>query len=211
MLRSNFARVFVLFLIPLSIFSGCKNSDNKNTTEKPIEVTKPEKVNTVRDLRKAIAALHPSDQKEIFSALPAIYKYNLWQDRMDELIELTGDDAKIDLFQSAKSGLDIAMYTDSAVSQATQEYVDASMTKAYQVYKNDTMKVLSIFTTLGETSESSTYFGEEAAALPNCDCTTYGVDLECHIFDDCKAGGCVKVKRACGFQNIYDCNGLCVD
>jgi hypothetical protein len=205
----------LLFLLLFSlVFTACKD-DKPKPTEKPAVVEKPTEtpveLSAINTLRLSIAALHPEDQRAIIGSLPAHYTYALWKDRLSELMASAETTAESDLLSSVYNGLQLSMYTDDQVSSQTQLFVDNMRTSALEVYDNDTMHVLSMFTTLGESLESTGITEGGGAALPNCECMTYGLDFDCHIFDDCAAGGCVKVKRACGFWDIYDCNGLCVD
>ncbi|MFT6970016.1 MAG: hypothetical protein ACJAXX_000580 [Roseivirga sp.] len=213
----NYPTITKSLLVLLSvafILTACKNDDPK-TTEKPVvvekPVEKPVEATAISTLRSSIAALNPTDRRAIIGSLPAHYTYALWKDRLQELMESAETTEESELLSSAYEGLQLSMYTDTAVSAQTQFFVDNTHAQALEVYGNDLMHVLSIFTTLGESIETIGIIEGAAAALPNCDCTTHGLDLECHINDTCKLGSCKVVKKACGAFNIYNCNGLCVD
>jgi len=199
--------LFILLLMG-SIFSACKN-DNPQPVEVEKPVLKPAEASAITTLRTSIAALHPEDQLAIIGSLPPEYTYALWKDRLNELKENAETEEESELLSLVFEGLTLSMYTDEEVSSETQSFVDNARTMAMEVYNNDKMQVLSKFTTLGESTESVGIAEGGGAALPNCDCTTSGIDLECNILDDCVAGSCTVVKRACGFMDIYNCNGLC--
>lgn len=212
----------LLFLLSLFLsFSACRQEPEPGTEdtvqqEEPQQQEEPTQNQgmdkPVTQLRLALAQMHRNDRIRIFSSLPSEYKYGVWKDRMEENISMADNREQKNFLTNTLGQLSAKMYRDTSTTAETRKFVENVSSEAYRLYEGDTAQVLRMFTTLSsEQTTDEEEVGGSSGGQPFCHCTTYGIDFDCHIFDECAAGNCVKVPQACGFFNIYDCNGLCVD